>query len=626
MLNGGRELGGRKIVFHLTADEASIAKAMLARGDCNFDVAYWFGVAEEEIEQLANGSALAGAEAAATSTLPPPGPYPPIRAVRSAVAALERALDDLNVARAAIGLPPRSFVFPTLGTDPRNNQRVVIPADETERSDPGPHGPKRPSAKPPEPRPAHPKYQPPSQKSPEAKSAPVPERTEPERTVPERDRASLIHVRLMMERGGFCNVTLLPRRTPEMPIEIEVTAGKEALVLTQLQEEWFEDVHEKDLENLLRDGAVWTATLPNGQSFRWVLSGREIYVLGHHTHLSGFVSTAKVLLDEPHVVLCTPGVLSDVIRVISEGGSPNPVVLGSNSGIPAGWIGLHGVIPRIPIASTAEADILNVLRADADLRIKLEGGIRLTRSSWLLGHPPKIHIAGQLASGDTASVDGKFVRPNSAGCLVAEGGDQLGQHSISCGNISRTYSIVEGLEHWEPWDAYCWSLGDIGSDGEPHRPIICGPLVRAPIFAPNGSRVVLLPASNVLLLGAAPGEIDRSDPRVDIAAIQGIALPWFDAVWATPADILHSDKRVAKVFFVGDRRLLHSLQPQQQAMTLSDTGPGNRREHVGRAKAWCTAILNAGRKGLQIDPPGDEIAALWLAYKRRAKSIWRSLR
>src|SRR5687767_14727 len=91
--------GGREIVFHLTADEASVAKAMLARGDCTFDVAYWLGVTEEEIEHLIDGSIFAGAEAAESGTLPPPGPYPPIRAVRSAVAALERALGDLNVAR-----------------------------------------------------------------------------------------------------------------------------------------------------------------------------------------------------------------------------------------------------------------------------------------------------------------------------------------------------------------------------------------------------------------------------------------------------------------------------------------------------------------------------------------------
>jgi hypothetical protein len=621
MPNGGRELtGDREIAFSLTADEASVAKAMLGRGDCTFEVAYWFGVAEEEIEQLANGSIFPGDEAAGSEALPPPGPYPPIRAVRSAVAALERALADLNVARAAAGLPPWVFAIPTLGADPCR-QRVAVPEGEAEGPALGPHGPRRPTAKRPEPKPERPKYQPPGQRLPGTKIAPRPEQPEPE-----RDRASPIQVRLLMERGGFCRVTLLPRRTPEMPVEIEVVAGGEPLALTQLQEEWFEDVHPADLGTLLRDGTAWTAALADGRTLRWVLSGREVYVLGHHPQLSGFVSAPKVLLGEPHVVLCTANILSDVTRVIAEGGSPSPVVLGSDAGIPDGWIGLRGVCPQIAVSSAADADILNVLRADADLRIVLEGGIRITRSAWLLGHPPKIRVSGQQSAGDTPSIDGKNAQPDAEGYLVAGSADQLGQHSVSCGNISRIYSIVEGLEHWEPWDAYCWSMGDLSLDEKLRRPTICGPLVRAPSSAPNGCKVVLVPALNELLLGAVPGEIERSDPRTDIAANKGIALPWFSAVWATPADILHCDKRNAKLLFVGERSQLHTLQPGPRGVTLFDASPGSRKERNRRVVAWCTAVLNAGRKGLQIEPPDDDIAALWLTYRRCAKSIWRRLR
>jgi hypothetical protein len=273
-------VGDREIVFHLTADEASVAKAMLARGDGAFDVAYWFGVVEEEIEQLANGNIFSRAEAAGSEALPPPGPYPPIRAVRSAVAALERALDDLNVARAVVGLPPWVFALPTLETDPRR-RRAAVPENETERPDLEPHGPRRPTELP-EPKPERPKYQPPSQRLPGTKIAPQPEQPETE-----RNRASPIQVRLLMERGGFCRVTLLPRRTPEMPVAVEVAAGGEPLVLTQLQEEWFEDVHPANLGTLLRDGTAWTTALPDGRNLRWVLSGREVYVLGHHPNFLG---------------------------------------------------------------------------------------------------------------------------------------------------------------------------------------------------------------------------------------------------------------------------------------------------------------------------------------------------
>jgi hypothetical protein len=253
---------------------------MLARGDCTFDVSYWFGVSEEEIQQVVNESNFAAAKAVVSGSLPPPGPYPAIRAVRSAVAALQRALDDLNVARAAVGLPPWVFALPTLGTDPRR-QRAAAPAGETAGPDLESHNQKKPSAKPPEPKSERPKYQPPGHKLPETKTAPRLERSEAE-----RDRAFPIQVRLLMERGGFCSVTLLPRRTPEMPVEIEVAARDGPLALTQLQERWFDDVHAVDLGTLLRDGTAWTATLPDGRDLRWVLSGREIYVLSHHSHLS----------------------------------------------------------------------------------------------------------------------------------------------------------------------------------------------------------------------------------------------------------------------------------------------------------------------------------------------------
>jgi hypothetical protein len=169
-------------------------------------------------------------------------------------------------------------------------------------------------------------------------------------------------------------------------------------------------------------------------------------------------------------------------------------------------------------------------------------------------------------------------------------------------------------------------MGDFNSNGKINRPTICGPLVRAPSLALGGSHVVLLPSSAELVLGAAPGEIVESDRRADIAARSGIALPWFSPVWATPADILHSDKRVARVFFLGDLRPMKSLQPQQLATAFCNPSPGTRREHANRNAAWCSAILNVGRKGLQIEPPAPEVAALWQAYKRCAKSIWRRLR
>jgi hypothetical protein len=93
-----------------------------------------------------------------------------------------------------------------------------------------------------------------------------------------------------------------------------------------------------------------------------------------------------------------------------------------------------------------------------------------------------------------------------------------------------------------------------------------------------------------------------------------------------PADILHCDKRNAKLLFVGDRNRLHTLQPGQRGIVLSNANPDARREYDRSVVAWCTAILDTTRKGLQIEPPGDDIAELWRAYRGCARSIWRSLR
>lgn len=602
-------------MFQLTEDEASLAKGMLTRGDRAFDIAYWFGVDEAEIEKLSDRKIFDDAREAASEALPPPGPYPSIRAVRAAISALEKALDDLNVARAAIGMPPYAFTVPSLDFDSRRN----FPATNSESED----APSRarnadtntPTVTPPRARPSNPKYQPQGRKSASPSNRPGSAQTEPN-----NERALPIHVRLLMERGGFCRLTLIPRRTTEMPFELEADAEGKPLTLSQLQEEWFDDVYPEKLGDCLHDGAVWSATLADGQSFRWRLSGREVYVLGHHDSLSGFVSKAKVSLDQSHVVLCTESRLSEVTQVISESGSPATVVLGRELGIPDGWVGLKGVIPRVPVASTEVPDILNVLRADADVEILLEGGIRIARSAWLLGHPPQIRILGQLASGDETAVDGISAQRDAAGYLEVGNIGELGDHYVTCGNISRSYRVVEGLEQWQPWDAYSWPLGA-------DQPVICGPLVRPSRCVPAGNRTFLLPITNGLVLGAAPGEIFRCGSRADLAADQCVAFPKFDPVWALPAEILHCDKRSIKVLFLGEPHEVDRLRPHDgshQIEALEDVQA--RRQKSREIALWCNAIRDAGRKGLLTQPALDGVASLWRQYKKYAKSLRRSTR
>jgi hypothetical protein len=45
-----------------------------------------------------------------------------------------------------------------------------------------------------------------------------------------------------------------------------------------------------------------------------------------------------------------------------------------------------------------------------------------------------------------------------------------------------------------------------------------------------------------------------------------------------------------------------------------------------RPFVWCSAILDASRKGLRIEGGSAESAERWSEYKKTARNIWRGLR
>jgi hypothetical protein len=86
----------------LTAQDASVIKGMLARGDRQHDIAAWFGVNGGRVAEIARGKRFSWAKPA-TEPLPPQGPYMnPQEAVEARVA-LEQALVALAKAEAALG-------------------------------------------------------------------------------------------------------------------------------------------------------------------------------------------------------------------------------------------------------------------------------------------------------------------------------------------------------------------------------------------------------------------------------------------------------------------------------------------------------------------------------------------
>lgn len=89
----------------LTSKDASIVKAMLARGDRQHDIAAWFGVNGGRIGEIATGARYGWAEPASEAELPPRGPYPAGRVAIEAMAALAAAKAALASAEAMIRHP-----------------------------------------------------------------------------------------------------------------------------------------------------------------------------------------------------------------------------------------------------------------------------------------------------------------------------------------------------------------------------------------------------------------------------------------------------------------------------------------------------------------------------------------
>jgi hypothetical protein len=385
--------------------------------------------------------------------------------------------------------------------------------------------------------------------------------------------------------------------------------------LEQLQEDWFQDVVPVDLGPALRRGLDWRSE-GSADAARWSLSGRDIYVLAEHKHLSGYISTARLVLGEKHVVVCTLERANEVRAAIAATGGPTPQEFGEELGAPLGWIGFRGVEPRVPVAPSADGDLLDSLCPLPDIVIDLDGGIRLEFSSWLAGFPPRVHVTGDVSSAGDVVIDGQKAQPREDLGYAVAGWDALGNHTVWCAGKSATYSIVEGIEEWKPWEAYKWSLGDetpVALD----RPAICGALILPPAVRrlknrdSTARRSVVVPASNPVLIGPSPGDIYTCAVRSDLSAKDCNGFPDFDPMWALPANALHCDKRIARVLCLGALR-----KPQG--------GPSAALRSL-RA-GWASAILTASRKGLQTFPASEEVRHLWSEYRRTARALARERR
>lgn len=402
-----------------------------------------------------------------------------------------------------------------------------------------------------------------------------------------------IRVRLTFDRFNVCQITLLPERTPALDDEVMVKFNGTSECL-MAQEDWYQDLQFENINGHLREGVELKGTLRDNRRVRWLLTGRDLFVLAQHQRASGFISTNRLVLGRSHLVLCTAELLPKVEAILSEAGCGQYTRLHQSSGVPIGWVGLRGISPTKALALEAGVDPFYAIKPAPDIEIELEGGVCLRNSIWLAGYPPRIKLLGQSIEGVKVLIDGKEARLTAEGFLTVDGYDAAGQpHVISCEGLScsRSYSIEEPPDSWQPWPAH--EFGEAK---------MCGPLVEL-MPAAASRRTFSVPMSNPLLIGAELGQIFRCSQR-NVARWKGF-VP-FDVVWAMPANPLHCDKKTARILQFADAPFVSSKSRSKAALK------------------WCSVVLDASRKGLQIDNGSPESIARWREYKKAARTIWRA--
>ena len=416
-----------------------------------------------------------------------------------------------------------------------------------------------------------------------------------------------IGVRLRFDRGGSCVISLIPSRSPDAPEGTTVAEASGPLDLLAMQDEWYQDVIPEDIGRILCEGAIWRQV---GGNRKWSLSGRDLYVLGEHSNLSGWVSQPCLKLGRKHVILCTEQLRPAAEQALREAGVDHSVVLDVSFGCPDGWVVIRDVVPVHPVSPSERANILNALRPLPELEICLECGVRLEYATWLDGYPPLIRVYGDPAHTPEVRIDGFTACCGDDHAYRVPAWDATGTHTVWCAGISKSYSIVPFEASWELWDAYVFPVAP-GSD---RRVSICGPLVRDAFSSQHGwTATIQVPETNTVILGTAPGEQALAMRASEVSGMPCFASPSFRPVWALPTDPLRCSKQTTRILLLGEY-----LEPIPWFAGHPAANP-----HPA-VDAWAKMILDASRKGLAIQPDTERVRGLWKRYRRVARSIWKS--
>jgi len=426
-----------------------------------------------------------------------------------------------------------------------------------------------------------------------------------------RTNASLpIRLQLVFGGGGIVKkLALIPHRCEGMPSSLEVTTiAGDRLQFSELTSDSYEPVSVSEVPNTLSEGVVLQAR-GDMQEWRWELSRREIYVLaaGDAFGLSGFVTRRKdqrLWLNTRHVVLAKESLCDQVIDALNEAGcAPLEVCDSTTLGVPTGWILIRNVTPTRAVPMCDEHNILNVLCPGHETEPQFIGGIRLERSAWLVGFPPRIRFAGELGTGFQVLIDDQPATLTSDGAFESPGWDNKGEHRLWFGDRAQTYVLRTMKEEWDAWPAHDCGVGTA----------ICG----ASTYRIDNARwrQCCIPATNPLLIGARPGEIFHCRVPNDAETEWVLTSVPFTPVWALPSG------RIPKKSCPAVIQLIEFIEPLNQIEQSL-----HKLKVTSALRKWVFVVRNARRNRFVLAIKGEEAYALWRRYGDMAKKLRKQMR
>ncbi|MXZ02361.1 MAG: hypothetical protein F4Y88_01425 [Chloroflexi bacterium] len=336
---------------------------------------------------------------------------------------------------------------------------------------------------------------------------------------------------------------------------------------------------------LLQDGFEWNSHDSRIDYTMW-RPGASVIPFAPSSSYSGFLSSRRLLRGVKCSVLCRDNIVPIVKDYLNEV-AQRPMIPVSDPRLPNGWSMFRDVSARVAMGPPAGLEALEV---DEDIRLVVEGGLRIGRSwSWIMGAPPRLVVSGVEAH-ERVTVNGAPVEVDVNGRLLGGGiFDEPGDYLIEVGRLRRRITMEQ-----------------------PQVSVHRQADLRKPPEA-DQQKTIALPVGSWTLIGNSPIQVTYRHG----AFFRGtIASCPFHPIWAIKVGAGPG----ALVAATGDPSPLIRLSVRSlkgRALTL--------------AEQWSNVVYSAHIRrpqfvGLNGTVPDEAIGRIWAEYVSLAKAIKRSLK